>query len=177
MIERKIICETQFGFRKHHSTSHAINHSINFIKECHPLKKHVIGIFIDRSKAFDTINHNTLLHKLYNYGIRGITHNLIRSYLSNRFQCVKIDDAKSEQLSVQYGVPKGSVLGPLLFLLYYYYIINDLKNVVKIEGTEIFFLRMTRTFSLRAIHCLKLTKYLMKYCRVYRNICTPIFYT
>ena len=133
MIERKIICETQFGFRKHHSTSHAIYHSLNFIKECHALKKHVIGIFIDLSKAFDTINHNTLLHKLYNYGIRRITHNLIRSYLSNRFQCVKIDDTKSEQLSVQYGVPQGSIRGPLLFLSY----INDLKNVVKIEGTEI----------------------------------------
>ena len=62
MIERKIICETQFGFRKHHSTSHAINHSVNYIKECHALKKHVIGMFINLSKAFDTINHNTLLH-------------------------------------------------------------------------------------------------------------------
>ena len=110
MIERKIICETQFGFRKDHSTSHAINPSVNFINECHALKKHVIGIFIDLSKVFDTINHNTLLHKLYNYGIRGITHNLIQSYLSNRFQCVKIDDVKSEQLGVQYGVPQGSVL-------------------------------------------------------------------
>ena len=110
MIERKIICENQFGFRKDHSTSHAINHSVNFIKESHALKKHVIGIFIDLSKVFNMINHNTLLQKLYNYGIRGITHNLIRSYLSNRFQCVKIDDVKSEKLGVQYGVPQGSVL-------------------------------------------------------------------
>ena len=133
MIQQKIICETQFGFRKHHSTSHAINHSVNFIKDCHMLKKHVIGIFIDLSKAFDTIDHKILLHKLYNYGIRGIAHNLIESYLSNRFQSVKIDDEKSDKLQVRYGVPQGSVLGSLLLLLY----INDLKNLVNTNGNKI----------------------------------------
>ena len=78
------------------------------------LKKHVIGIFRYLSKAFDTIDHKILLHKLYNYGIRGIALNLIESYLSNRFQSVKIDDEKSDKLQVRYGVPQGSVLGPLV---------------------------------------------------------------
>ena len=82
-----------------------------------------MGIFIDFSKAFDTIKHNILLDKLYHYGVRGIAHKLIGSYLSNRKQFVYYDDecySADEDISV--GVPQGSVLGPLFFILY----VNDI---------------------------------------------------
>ena len=114
---------------------------MSYIEENLKNKLHILGVFIDLSKAFDTIDHSILLNKLQNYGIRGVAHKLIASYLSDRHQYVKVLEEDSETLPVIYGVPQGSVLGPLLFLLY----INDICRITNL-GKFILFADDTNLF-------------------------------
>ena len=121
-----LFSNSQFGFRKGHSTSHANCLLIDRVTAAFEKKLTTLGIFLDLSKAFDRIDYKILLHKLRHYGVRGTALDWFESYLTGRTQQVCINDHASNNINaINFSVPQVSILGPLLFSIY----VNDSPTV------------------------------------------------
>ena len=138
----EILSPSQYGFRSNMSTTHALLELVEEITSSLDNNKYAIGVFVDLKKAFDTVDHDILAKKLHFYGVRGVAHKWILSYLKNRQQFVNCYNCDTEILNVSCGFPQGSILGPKFFIMY-----NDICKVSKYQKClNLFYLLMIQIY-------------------------------
>ena len=125
--KHSILFPKQYGFRTKHSTTHAVLDITTYLLDNINDKIFSCLVMLDLLKAFDTVSHKRLLLKLEHYGIRGTALALLKSYLTNRMQFVNIDGFSSSLKEISIGVPLGSILGPLLYIIN----VNDFQYAVE----------------------------------------------
>ena len=128
------LCQTQYGFRPGHSTGDLMAFTLETIARKLNSNSNALPLFFDLGKAFDTLKHDLLIKKLEHYGIRGLPLALIKSYLTNRKQKVSVNGTESDYLPLEIGVPQGSILGPLLFIIY----VNDITTAAPSENIALY---------------------------------------
>ena len=129
-----MIAMQQHGFRRNHSTESALLNFIKHFYETFNQKELGLAVFIDFSKAFDCLDHRILLSKMEGLGIRGNALKLMKSYITNRKQYVFYNNEYSNPITPQYGTPQGSILGPLIFLIY----VNDIVNAARVLSLALY---------------------------------------
>ena len=134
LMNFNILCSKQYGLRKNHSTALTLMDLHDKISMVFDRGEFFVGIFLDLSKAFNTVNHVIVFDKLEHYGIRGLALDWIRSYFSNRKQYVEYNGHRSLRNEISCGVPQGSILGLLFFLLF----INDINNASNLLNLILF---------------------------------------
>ena len=142
--QKKCLFNYQFGFRNHHSTNHALISFTEKIRNALDESKFACGVLLDFQKAFDAVNHKILISKLEHYGIRGLPLHLFQNYMEKRTQFVEIKKKSSNVPPINHGVPQGSLLVPLLSLIY----INDLNDIM---SQKFITLQMIQIYYMQAI--------------------------
>jgi Retron-type reverse transcriptase len=130
LTSHELLSESQYGFRPGLSTVKAVENVVSFILDSFESGLSVHTTLVDLSKAFDSVNHKILLKKMWQYGMRSTVLSLIESYLKDRKQMVDFNNVRSSALNVTRGAPQGSILGPLLFVIY----VNDLPYQIQCKS-------------------------------------------